>query len=262
MSFSISNNNINITNAAGNTIFDTDTPMPHITDWTLGKVITYNYADQISSQNTYGFAEPSQNGQECRFITTVDANTGQSTTSYVCVTTQAQRNHRYMGPSDTTATGVIAALSVGFEPDFFIVNGAIYRTSVTGASTDSPKQRDYGVLNSVGVPQAAVVGANFVLPGKVNVTGTTVLETAFTGQGEQWLTRTMTTRYVPGDASTGGNIVVDFAHSHGWWFSDDSTITRGTYDNPNSPPLYAWPAEDYGSDWYCVFDVYLGKFTI
>jgi hypothetical protein len=262
MSFSIANNNINITNAAGATIFDTDTPMPHITDWTLGKVVTYSYPDLINSQYTYGFWEPSQNSQECRWITEIDLNTGQSSQVYDCRTTLAKRNHRYMGPSDTTATAVVAQLSVGFEPDFFIVNGAIYRTSVTGASTDSPQQRDYGVLNSVGVPQATVSGGYFVLPGKVNMTGTTVLETAFTGQGEQWLTRTLTTRYVPGTSTTGGTIVADFAHSQGWWVSDDSMITRGTYDNPNSPPVYAWPAEDYGSDWYCVFDVYLGKFTI
>jgi len=247
MSFELANNNLVIKNSNNEEIFNTDTPMPHITDWSLG--VTINATFQNLTLYAVQFLEPTLNGYiPCGGYNQIIA---------------AGRNHAYTPPTAYTLRGTIATLDVGFEPDFITVMGEVYRTSVTGvASTDHPQQRDYGVIPP-GTPQTVYNSStnSYASPGKINLTGTTILETTYTGQGEQWFTRALHCFYVPGNSTTGGTIVADFEHSNDWWMSDHNHVTYGSCAYPNSPPPYSFLTEDFSSDYTCVFDLYVGKFT-
>ncbi len=52
MSFTAKDNNIKITNSSGTTVFDTSTPMPHITN-TISTNITHTFPSSATYLNKY-----------------------------------------------------------------------------------------------------------------------------------------------------------------------------------------------------------------
>jgi len=277
MSFELSNNNLVIKNSSNDVIFNTDTPMPHIiSHGTVGlsDATAYGHEFNIPNSHIYFTGIPSGTTTlvNCPFT---DFNGYHPNNS---VSVEGTSWSRAALPHETTSVKFIAAIDqVGVDADFVLINGGLRRLSdyngqlVQYGIADRPFQSDYGVINTTLPPQVVTVANNTVstaYSGAVNLSGTTLLETAFTANGEQWFTRTLTLRYQAATANQGGSIYADWTHSSNGWESDQQEVSFGTCENrtnTSSTPaadVFVTSSESFFSKWGAYFTVYFGKFTI
>jgi len=278
MSFELSNNNLVIKNSSNDVIFNTDTPMPHIISWGtvgLSDSTLYGHEFNITGSDIYFIGIPSG--------TNSTINCGPITINgvyhpFYYESVEGTSWSRAALPVETTTSKFIAAIDqAGVDADFILVNGGLRRMSdyngqlVQYGIPDQPYQSDYGVINTTLPPQVVTVANNTVsttYTGTVNLSGTTLLETAFTANGEQWFTRTLTLRYQAATSTTGGSIYADWTHSSNGWESDQQQVSFGTCGNKtntSSTPaggVFVTSAESFFSKWGAYFTVYFGRFTI
>jgi len=278
MSFELSNNNLVIKDSNNDVIFNTDTPMPHIIAYGtvgLSDAEIYGHEFDIPESDIYYIGIPSG--------TSSIVNCGPI---YINGVYHPIYNRSVEGtswsraalPIETTTSKFIAALDQpGLDADFILVNGGLRRMSdyngqgVQYGLYDRPFQSDYGVINTTLPPQVVTIANNTIFTnysGAVNLSGTTLLETAFTANGEQWFTRTLTLRYQAATANQTGSLYADWTHSSNGWESDQQQVSFGTCENrtnTSSTPaggVFVTSSESFFSKWGAYFTFYFGKFTI
>jgi len=281
MSFELSNNNLLIKNSSNEVIFNTSTPMPHIIQKTVVGSPTTTWTSNTAGAYGNHFTFPLANQYVLGHMTTLQGyNYGEPNVTYYGPRLRNfYRVSRALLPLETTTSTLLATLNIaGMNADFILVQGGLARTSVWGyggksayndPTFDAPFQTDYGVFNSA-VPPMTVTTVNGTLTGsyngKMNLSGTTVLESVFTANGEQWLTRTLSLRYVPATTTSGGKVYADWQHSSNRWESDQQEQVLGSYNNNYMNLAYSSTGQaflgEYESYWDATFDIYFGKFTI
>ena len=272
MSFELSNNNLVIKNSSNDVIFNTDTPMPHIISWGtvgLSDSTLYGHEFNITGSDIYFIGIPSG--------TNSTINCGPITINgvyhpFYYESVEGTSWSRAALPVETTTSKFIAAIDqAGVDADFILVNGGLRRMSdyngqlVQYGIPDQPYQSDYGVINTTLPPQVVTVANNTVsttYTGTVNLSGTTLLETVFTGQGEQWLTRTLDIRYVPATATSGGSVYADWKHSNSRWESDKQVALQGGCNSTVPSAAYVLSSISTVSVWDAYYEVFFGKFTL
>jgi len=281
MSFELINNNIKITDSSGDTVFDTDTPMPHIIHQASVGVNTPAWNAPLSTNGSYGGTNwstsppitPSSQGHTFPIVNEYSmfyASNVADSVNYACY---SQWVHRWffstcLEPLEATTSKLIATIpTAGLNADFVLVQGKLARLSVWNGlgGVDAPQQDDYGIFQS-GIPDIVTTTSSGVTTGtyagSMSLNGTTLLETVFTGQGEQWLTRTLDIRYVPATATAGGSVYADWKHSNSRWESDKQVALQGGCNSTVPSAAYVLSSISTVSVWDAYYEVFFGKFTL
>jgi len=272
MSVSIQNNNIQVTDSSNVVIFDTSTPMPHITN-VITNTINHTFPNTTHSTSTnYGvtwnacsyfeftsnYEYICNNEYVCNWECTYSYYDGFSCSNVcgwqnVCGYEYVSSWGWFTGNGEDSATRGIAqssdngtvytigSVDTGLDPDFLLVEATFSRTTSGG-------QVDFGTFVS-----------SLKTGSKVIANGSTVVETAFAQDGDPWLTRLVSV-YLDGD-----DVKAEFKHSNKEYTS--LTVNYGTCcPNPRGyscNPGSSFPAtRDISSVWSVSFKIYVGKFTI
>jgi len=288
MSFKVKDNNIQVTATNGDIVFDTSTPMPHITD-VITNTITHSFPDASDTNSKSGFSIINDfscsytyyqyvtnyssyscsgtsfssdccdfgcfgscfgnyeyvcsssffGGYSCGFeLTGYDCSCYCSYSSFESVTEYEDSYYSWannvVSASSNSSTYTIGTVANDTNPDFILVLANISRTAA-------------GSTYDLGTFICTVHQGNNTI-----ANGSTVLETAFDYNGNEWLGRIIDV-YI-----SGNDIKADFKHSNS--------------DYTNKISFYSfecgWPAtgayadtDNIASSFSVAFTVYVGKFT-
>lgn len=267
MTFTANNNRIKVTDSTG-TVFDTNTPMPHIVQTVTGNV-THTFSNaNTSTAETYSSTISSfacgwyfydsclsyvfdncafSMYSSCAtyaynfFYSSVECQGGQVCYGgFVCqggwTTVYGDEIHTICTKTndalDESDTYTIATLNNSVVADFLIV-------VCNGSRTTAGSDRTFGSFVTA-IPTSQNFSAN----------GSTILESAFQGGGASWLRRIM---HVYPD---GSDIKVDFKHS-----SVDEVANQVVTSSCFGVPACGATNRDISSTFDLDFTVYAGKFT-
>jgi len=274
MSLSIQNNNINVKNSSGETVFDTSTPMPHITN-ILTKTLTHTFPDatddNIHTSRSYSWDDfscgsfshdlvpyysctwNSSFDRVCDFAYNYYYHSYEYVCDYVwyssydCDTTYSwEFNWNAVSSAYATCSNRVNALDhsaiydvgtvdANLNPDFILVQANLSRTTAGG-------QKDYGTFVTA-IHQNEKLIAN----------GSSVLESSFRNSGEPWLSRILNVYF-------DGNVVkAEFKHSNNSY--QELSSTDNFECNTYVTFCYS-PPDNISSTWSANFTVYVGKFTV
>lgn len=222
MSFTAKDNNIKITNSSGTTVFDTSTPMPHITN-TISTNITHTFPSSATYLNKY------KNwcwyfGGEPEYIK------GSSFLGYYGVLAKEHESIYNLATVDSN-----------INPDFLLVQASAYRSTAGSVYK-------FGTFTTT-IPQNTIISAN----------GTTILEAGSRYPGVTWLIRIMSV-YLEGNIikcsfkhsnSTFG--IAEYKSDCGEYYNN---VEVDTFPWPDFSSPYT------SSTWAISFTIYVGKFTL
>mgnify|MGYP001142191457 CR=1 FL=1 len=285
MSFIVENNNITVTNSLGDTVFNTETPMPHITD-VITNTITHTFLDSGDSVSYSVFWDPSSyscpytyftyytetNFSSCYSSSTIFSCCGFMDSSY-CSPAYGYEYNFYYGSYEFVQTGQNCFCTT-FYSSYDSVTEYEDGHYVTGVNTVSAKDTsdsyNIGQIAANTDPDFLLVLANFsrtsgggttdlgtfVCPihqgASTAANGSTVLESAFNYSSDQWLSRILDV-YIDGNT-----IKADFKHSNKSYTQLDSTSSFNCGPFPISPNV---PSSNTSSTFTVDFTIYVGKFT-
>jgi len=284
MSFVVENNNITVTNSLGDVVFNTDTPMPHITD-VLTNTITHTFLDSGDSQSystfstfqdfncpyTYFTYDTNYETSSCYSSSDYFSCCPFSWSSYCSPNYEFQYNFTYSS-FEFVQNGQNCSCS-NFTTTFETVTEYEDSYYVTGVNTVSAKDTsDTYIIGSITAgtdPDFLLVLANFsrttaggttdlgtfVCPihqgASTAANGSTVLESAFNYSSEQWLSRILDV-YIDGNS-----IKADFKHSN-------KAYTQLDVQSQFNCEFLLFPsvsASNTSSTFTVDFTIYVGKFT-
>lgn len=251
MSFIVESNHIKVTNSAGQTIFDTGTPMPHIVQ-TINNTISVSFPDTGDVNVNAGFQQFGANAGVAQENPPSSAQNPYASPPRCNVV----MDYRYYPPqvqegvlwiryyrnkvyaSESTQTLTIGTVATGTNPDFILVNATANRTS-------AGSQKDFGTFVSA-IPQGQNMIAN----------GSTVLESSYDSTGTPWLNRIMSV-YIDGNL-----IKVDFKHSNREYLGEYVYFIKRCNELPTVSTVVSYNPDNIASNWTISFKVFVGKFTV
>ena len=263
MSFFAENNRIRITNQAGETIFDTDTPMPHIVQQLSGTV-THTFpdvphrTDGSQSSSTTNLCTTTETRYECEYVTECDYvevcepdffGEIRCRDEFRCEQVRECTFNTYIVPipfgtytwnissvvdaSEREWTYKIGDISDSVNADFIVV-------TMNGNRTGAGSHFEYGTFVSA-LPASKDVAGN----------GSAILESSFLSGGQSWLRRIVSV-YVSGSA-----VYAQFKHSSR---ARNDLYSREVFGSCFPGAQYP-PGYNTSSSFSISFTVQVGKFT-
>jgi hypothetical protein len=243
MSFFASNDRIRVTNSSGNTVFDTNTPMPHIIqDMTKTITHTFSAVPRRNDLNYTSYTDPTCYYLDYQTTCNYEYNPFSGEMEYVCTSqfvevphpggTYDWTVHDDIDASEIQSTYKIGDITNSISADFIVVK-------INGSRSSGGSHWEFGTFVSA-LPSGKDIAGN----------GSAILESSFLAGGASWLRRIVSV-YVSGTA-----VYAQFKHSN--------RARYDLYDRQERVCLSfnpSYPNYTTASTFTITFDVLVGKFT-
>jgi hypothetical protein len=220
--FVAQNNVIRVRDTSGAVVFDTSTPMPHITN-VINSTVSHSFPNSGATRFGIYFRTSQIYCEEYSF----------ALQTMVRVDGYRSEEQSRVLAAETSQVYTLGTIPSGTNPDFIMV---LLKANRTHAGA----QNDYGNFVSAVAGNQSICG-----------NGSTVLEAAFENGGAPWLSRIVSVFL------DGHTVKAEFKHSNRQYTGNRVYANMAC----NFYPQNVAPLDATGSNWTVEFEIYVGKFT-